>query len=77
MIQYVGYKNDQEFIKKYVDFKFDEKINAENCCILPGLFFYTLADLVNLFLIVKIGFVDSHTHPIWEGDRVHEFQMKV
>ena len=23
------------------------------------------------------GFIDSHTHPVWEGDRVHEFQMKV
>jgi len=23
------------------------------------------------------GFVDAHTHPIWAGDRVHEFRMKV
>ena len=23
------------------------------------------------------GFVDAHTHPIWAGDRVHEFAMKV
>jgi imidazolonepropionase len=23
------------------------------------------------------GLVDSHTHPIWDGDRVHEFAMKL
>jgi len=23
------------------------------------------------------GFVDTHTHPIWAGDRVNEFAMKV
>ena len=23
------------------------------------------------------GFVDAHTHPVWAGDRVHEFAMKV
>ncbi|CAM1154392.1 AMDHD1 (predicted) [Pycnogonum litorale] len=23
------------------------------------------------------GLVDSHTHPVWAGDRVHEFAMKV
>ena len=23
------------------------------------------------------GLIDSHTHPIWEGDRVNEFKMKV
>ncbi|CAL8115412.1 unnamed protein product [Orchesella dallaii] len=23
------------------------------------------------------GFVDAHTHPIWAGDRVHEFRMKL
>lgn len=37
---------------------FDQKINAQNCSILPG-------------------FVDSHTHPVWEGDRINEFKMKV
>ena len=24
-----------------------------------------------------VGFVDGHTHPVWSGDRVHEFAMKV
>ena len=23
------------------------------------------------------GLVDGHTHPIWSGDRVHEFAMKL
>jgi len=23
------------------------------------------------------GFVDAHTHPVWDGDRVHEFAMKL
>ena len=23
------------------------------------------------------GLIDGHTHPVWEGDRVHEFAMKV
>ncbi|ESO89893.1 hypothetical protein LOTGIDRAFT_206771 [Lottia gigantea] len=23
------------------------------------------------------GFVDAHTHPVWAGDRVHEFEMKL
>ena len=23
------------------------------------------------------GFIDSHTHPIWSGDRVHEFVQKL
>lgn len=28
-------------------------------------------------LCVLPGFVDAHTHPVWAGDRVHEFRMKV
>ena len=23
------------------------------------------------------GLIDGHTHPVWAGDRVHEFAMKV
>jgi imidazolonepropionase len=23
------------------------------------------------------GLVDGHTHPVWEGDRVHEYEMKL
>lgn len=23
------------------------------------------------------GLVDGHTHPVWSGDRVHEFELKI
>ena len=28
-------------------------------------------------MCVLPGFVDGHTHPVWAGDRVHEFAMKL
>lgn len=28
-------------------------------------------------LVIFPGFVDAHTHPVFAGDRVHEFRMKV
>lgn len=28
-------------------------------------------------MVVLPGFIDAHTHPVWAGDRVHEFSMKV
>lgn len=28
-------------------------------------------------MCVLPGFVDAHTHPVWAGDRVHEFAMKL
>ncbi len=27
--------------------------------------------------VVIPGLVDGHTHPVWDGDRVHEFALKV
>ena len=27
--------------------------------------------------VITPGLVDGHTHPIWAGDRVHEFAMKL
>merc|ERR1712000_594645 len=27
--------------------------------------------------VVLPGLVDGHTHPVWAGDRVHEFAMKL
>lgn len=27
--------------------------------------------------VFPLGLVDAHTHPVWAGDRVHEFAMKV
>lgn len=26
---------------------------------------------------VMPGLIDTHTHPVWAGDRVHEFSMKL
>jgi hypothetical protein len=28
-------------------------------------------------MCVLPGLVDAHTHPVWAGDRVHEFSMKL
>ncbi|KAL4604783.1 putative imidazolonepropionase [Arapaima gigas] len=28
-------------------------------------------------MVVVPGLIDSHTHPVWAGDRVHEFAMKL
>ena len=28
-------------------------------------------------MCVMPGLVDAHTHPVWVGDRVHEFSMTV
>lgn len=35
------------------------------------------ADLDGAGRCVLPGFVDAHTHPIWAGDRVHEFALKL
>ncbi len=34
-------------------------------------------EVVATGLSVVPGLVDAHTHPVWVGDRVHEFAMKV
>ena len=36
-------------------------------------------DIINGHEITLIGpgLVDGHTHPVWAGDRVHEFAMKL
>jgi imidazolonepropionase-like amidohydrolase len=28
-------------------------------------------------VLLLLGLVDGHTHPVFAGDRVHEFAMKV
>ena len=33
-----------------------------------------LSGIVNIFIV---GLIDGHTHPVWAGDRVHEFAMKL
>jgi len=37
--------------------------------------FETVVDAAGMSVIP--GFVDGHTHPVWAGDRVHEFAMKL
>ena len=32
---------------------------------------------VPTLLVTFQGLIDSHTHPIWQGDRINEFKMKV
>lgn len=54
----MGSDSEVEFKENFGQIDFDSKINAQNCCILPG-------------------FIDSHTHPVWSGDRINEFKMKV
>lgn len=40
--------------------------------------FFALHVLFGLFRLSRTaGFVDGHTHPIWSGDRVHEFALKL
>ena len=45
------------------------KVQVEGCS------FETVIDAEGMSVIP--GLVDAHTHPVWLGDRVHEFAMKV
>lgn len=36
-----------------------------------------LLAVINCCKLLVSGLVDAHTHPVWAGDRVHEFAMKV
>ena len=50
---------------------YDDVVDAE----LPGA---TYAQVVEAGgKAVLPGLVDAHTHPVWAGDRVHEFALKV
>ena len=50
---------------------FDEQVDAS----LPGSTYETEMDATGMCVLP--GLVDAHTHPVWVGDRVHEFAMKV
>ncbi|KAK7793606.1 hypothetical protein R5R35_011117 [Gryllus longicercus] len=50
--------NNTEIMKKWQDTSFDEVVDANGMCVIPG-------------------FIDAHTHPIWSGDRINEFIMKL
>lgn len=41
------------------------------------LLFLPLLAVINCCKLLVSGLVDAHTHPVWAGDRVHEFAMKV
>ena len=45
------------------------------CCIFAA--FLQIDAMCDLYFDVVLGLVDAHTHPVWAGDRVHEFAMKV
>lgn len=49
----------------------DSHVGAE----LPGATFKKVIDAEGMSVVP--GLVDAHTHPVWLGDRVHEFAMKV
>lgn len=49
----------------------DSEVGAE----LQGASFERVIDAQGMSVIP--GLVDAHTHPVWVGDRVHEFAMKV
>lgn len=49
----------------------DSEVGAE----LQGASFERVIDAEGMSVIP--GLVDAHTHPVWVGDRVHEFAMKV
>ena len=42
---------------------------------------YSTSDFDNVVdvsgMSIVPGLIDAHTHPVWDGDRVHEFAMKV
>ena len=42
---------------------------------MDGCSFEQCIDVLGMSVIP--GLVDAHTHPVWVGDRVHEFAMKV
>lgn len=75
-----------ELDAKYANASVDVDVDATGKCILPG----TVSSILNqcmrahtaqshnlCFPVWSSGFVDGHTHPVWSGDRVHEFAMKL
>jgi imidazolonepropionase len=67
LIEAVG--PEQELSEKYATTNFTVDIDATGKSVLPGKF--------QIELFTSLGFVDGHTHPVWSGDRVHEFAMKL
>lgn len=57
-------------------------LECASCPVSVSRYFQDCAfELWNILIVLKnlivAGLVDAHTHPVWAGDRVHEFAMKV
>jgi imidazolonepropionase len=70
----VAIGTDDDIAREFKGVKVDKTIDASGCCILPGKIEFNTKYNSNLF---SKGFIDAHTHPIWAGDRVHEYAKKV
>jgi len=60
----------EEILQKYAKCTFKHKIDAKEYCVIPGIFLTAIC-------YKGSGLVDGHTHPVWSGDRCHEFIMKL
>ncbi|NXN07874.1 HUTI imidazolonepropionase, partial [Indicator maculatus] len=52
---------------------FERVIDCSGKCVLPGRWIFFI--MVQCQRVASL--VDAHTHPVWAGDRVHEFAMKL
>ena len=73
LIEAVG--TEEELKEKFASASFETDIDASGKVVLPGL--RLLKPLISHSKSQLKGLVDGHTHPIWSGDRVHEFAMKL
>jgi imidazolonepropionase len=60
-------------LSQYDNFTFSNIVDARGKSIIPG-HIHCLCHVVTTF---RSGLVDGHTHPVWSGDRVHEFKLKL
>ena len=60
---------------KYADAHFEVDLDCTGMSIVPGACRNPI-EKIDLMPFLA-GFVDAHTHPVWAGDRVHEFAMKL
>ena len=87
MIEAIDYDDKIQQQYGHDNYVFDQVIDANGCAIIPGEAIIAQAKIQTkdnsvstsrfFFLELRTGFVDAHTHPVWAGERVHEFAMKV